>query len=83
MLKNPTKNLIFANKFKIQPMKGKQLILHIIYVLMAILTIASAIAYLVLVKDREWMAFYVACCGGVLVINLIIIAFFVHKNFKE
>ena len=64
-------------------MKRKQLILRIIYVLMAIITIASAIAYFVLVKDREWMAFYVACCGGVLVINLVIIAFFVHKNFKE
>jgi len=65
-------------------MKRKKLILRIIYVLMAIITIASVIAYFVLVKDRgEWMAFYVACCGGVLVINLIIIAFFVHKNFKE
>jgi len=61
----------------------KKIILRVIYVLIAFITIASAITYFVLVNDREWMAFYVACCGGVLVINLIIIAFFVRKNFKE
>jgi hypothetical protein len=49
---------------------------------MALIAIASAIAYFVIVQDREWLAFYVACCGGVLIVNLIILAVFVYKNFK-
>lgn len=63
-------------------MKKKQIILRVIYVLMALITIASIIAYFVLARDREWMALYVACCGVVLIINLIIITIFVRKNFK-
>jgi hypothetical protein len=49
---------------------------------MAIIAIASVIAYFILVKDKEWMAFYLACCGGVLIVNLIIVAIFVRKNLK-
>ena len=60
----------------------KQIILRVIFVLMAIIAIASVIAYFVLVKDREWTAFFAACCGGVLIVNLIIMAIFVQKNFK-
>jgi len=63
-------------------MKKKQIILRIIFVLMAIIAIASVITYFVLVKDREWTAFFAACCGGVLIVNLIIMAIFVQRNFK-
>ena len=63
-------------------MVKKQLILRVIYVLMAIVALGSVISYFVLVKDREWLAFYVACCGGLLIVNLIIIVVFVNKNFK-
>jgi len=61
----------------------KKIILRVIYILTAIISIASVIAYFLLVKEREWTAFYVACCGGVLVVNLIVMAFLVRKNFKE
>ena len=64
-------------------MDKKQIILRIIYVLMALIAIASVIAYFFLVRDREWLAFYVACCGGLLIINLIIITVFIRKNFKR
>jgi len=60
----------------------KQIIQRIIYVLIAIIVIASVISYFVLVKDREWMAFFVVCCGGVLIVNLIIMVIFVQKNLK-
>ena len=60
----------------------KQLILRVIFVLMAIIAIASTIAYFVNVKEKEWTAFYWACCGGVLIVNLIIMAIFVQKNLK-
>jgi hypothetical protein len=61
----------------------KQTILRVIYVLIAIIFIASIITYFVLVKDREWLAFYVACCGGVLIVNLIILIIFVRKNLRK
>jgi len=63
-------------------MKIKHTILRVIYVLMALIAVASIIAYFILVKDREWMAFFVACCGGLMIINLIILVFFLRKNFK-
>ena len=63
-------------------MSKKQIILRIIYVLIASIAIASLIAYFVLVRDREWLAFYVACCGGLLIVNLFIIIVFVRKNVK-
>jgi len=63
-------------------MSKKQIILRIIYVLMAIIAIASVIAYFVIARNREWLAFYVACCGGLLIVNLIIITVFVRKNLK-
>ena len=56
--------------------------LRVIYVLIAIIVIASVIAYFVLVKDREWTAFFVAFCGGLSIVNLIIVIIFVRKNFK-
>jgi len=64
-------------------MKKKQIVLRVIYVIMALIAIASTIAYFVLVRDREWMAFYVVCCGVALIVNLIFVAIFVHKNFKK
>ena len=67
---------------KVTSMKRKQIILRVIYVLIAIIVIASMIAYFVLAKDREWLAFFVACCGGVLIVNLIIMLIFVQKNLK-
>ena len=63
-------------------MKKKQIILRVIFVLMAIIALASVISYFVLVKDKEWTAFFAACCGGVLIVNLIIMAIFVQRNFK-
>jgi hypothetical protein len=60
----------------------KRTVLRVIYVLIAIIAIASVVSYFVLVKDREWTAFFAACCGGVLIVNLIIMGIFVGKNFK-
>ena len=63
-------------------MPKRQIILRVIYVLMAIIAITSVITYFVIARDREWLAFYVACCGGLLIVNLIIITVFVRKNLK-
>jgi hypothetical protein len=68
---------------KIVPMIKKRTILRVIYVLIAVMAIATVIAYFVLVKDREWLAFYVVCCGGLMIVNLIILIFFVRKNLRK
>lgn len=51
--------------------------------LIAITAVATTIAYFVMEKDQPWLAFYVACCGGVLVFNFLISLFLVNKNLKK
>ena len=51
---------------------------------LAVLTdVATLIAYFVLRTEKPWLAFYVGCCGGVLVFNFLISLFLVNKNFKK
>lgn len=60
----------------------KKMILGILAGLSILTALASLITYFVLRPDRPWMAFYFACCGGILVVNLLIALFLVNKNFK-
>ncbi len=62
---------------------NKKTLTRILCGLIAITTIATVIAYFVIKPDKPWMAFYVACCGGVLVFNFLISLFLVNKNFKK
>ena len=39
--------------------------------------------YILFEPAKPWLAFYIACCAGVLVVNLGAIIFLVNKNFKE
>ncbi|MDR2119145.1 MAG: hypothetical protein LBP25_06395 [Tannerellaceae bacterium] len=61
----------------------KKTILYILAGLGILTALASVTAYFVLRTERPWMAFYFACCGGVLVFNLLLIALLIHKNFKR
>lgn len=45
-----------------------------------IIAIGSMIMYFVLKPEKPWMAFYVACCGGILIVNLILSMIFIKKN---
>jgi len=45
--------------------------------------LASVGVYFALAPERPWMAFYFACCGGVIALNLLITLFFVNKNVKN
>ena len=49
---------------------NKKTITRVLLGLIAITIIATGIAYFVIKPDRPWMAFYVACCGGVLVFKI-------------
>ena len=62
---------------------NKKTLTRVLLGLIAITTVATVIAYFVIKPDRPWMAFYVACCGGVLVLNFLISLFLVNKNLKK
>ena len=62
---------------------NKKTLTRVLLGLIAITTVATVIAYFVVKPDRPWMAFYVACCGGVLVFNFLISLFLVNKNLKK
>ena len=62
---------------------NKKTLTRVLLGLIANTTVATVIAYFVIKPDRPWMAFYVACCGGVLVFNFLISLFLVNKNLKK
>ena len=64
-------------------MNKRTVILRTLAVLMGLITIGTAVAYSLLRPDREWLAFYVACCGGVLVVNLSLMMVFAAKNIRK
>lgn len=64
-------------------MNKRTVILRTLAVLMGLITVCTAVAYFVLRSDREWLAFYVACCGGVLVVNLGLMMVFAAKNIRK
>jgi len=58
-------------------------VIKVLLVIIALIVIATVIAYFVYAKEEPWKAFYIACCGGVLVVNLILSIIFVSKNFRD
>jgi len=64
-------------------MNRRKAFITVIVTLIVIIAIASVILYFVIAPDKPWMAFFVACCGGVLVLNLLLSLFLVMKNFKK
>ncbi len=74
----PIKYNIFARK-----MGKRKIILRILSVLIVLIGVASAVVYFVLRPEKEWMAFYVLCCGGVLIVNLILMMIFAAKNIRK
>ncbi|MDR2119452.1 MAG: hypothetical protein LBP64_01075 [Tannerella sp.] len=63
-------------------MNKKTVIQRIIFTVMALIAVAAGVAWFILRDEKPWLAFYVACGGGVLITNLIIMLIFVRKNFK-
>ena len=62
---------------------NKKTLTRVLIGLIIITVIATVITYFVMKPDRPWMAFYMACCGGVLVFNFLISLFLVNKNLKK
>jgi hypothetical protein len=64
-------------------MSKRTLIQRVILVLMIVIAIAGTIFHAALSRqEKPWMAFYVACCSGVLIVNLILVLIFVRRNIK-
>ena len=61
----------------------KKTLTRVLSGLIILTVIATVITYFVMKPDRPWMAFYMACCGGVLVFNFLISLFLVNKNLKK
>ncbi len=62
---------------------NKKAFTRVLIGLILITLVATAIAYFAIKPDKPWLAFYVACCGGVLVFNFLISLFLVNKNLKK
>ncbi|MDR0537159.1 MAG: hypothetical protein LBH04_03805 [Tannerellaceae bacterium] len=63
-------------------MNRKKIALRIIAGLIIFITLASVTAYFLLSPEKPWMAFFIACCGGVLDVNFLVTYILVRKNFK-
>jgi hypothetical protein len=62
---------------------GKKKIFTIILLsLIAITIIGTAISYFILNEEKPWIAFFILCCGGLLVVNFLVSLFLIRKNFK-
>ncbi|SEF46621.1 MULTISPECIES: hypothetical protein [Parabacteroides] len=62
---------------------NKKTLTRVLLGLTAITVVGTAIAYFVIKPEKPWLAFYVACCGGVLVFNFLVSLFLVNKNLKK
>ena len=62
---------------------NKKTFTRVLIGLSVITAVAALITYFVMKPEKPWLAFYVACCGGVLVFNFLISLFLVNKNFKK
>lgn len=63
-------------------MTRKDIATRILWTLTILTAIGSTIAYFVLEKEKPWLAFYVACCGGVLAFNFLASIFLLNRNKK-
>jgi intracellular septation protein A len=62
---------------------NKKKIRRILLFIAIFILIATVVAYFAYEPANEWLAFYIACCGGILVVNVIISVIFINKNFKD
>jgi intracellular septation protein A len=61
----------------------KKKVLRILLFIAVFILAATVVVYFVYEPVNEWLAFYIVCCGGILVVNLIISVIFINKNFKD
>ncbi len=60
----------------------KKLLTRILLIIIALIVLATVIVYFVYQGEKPLFATFLACCGGILVLNFSLILFFIRKNFK-
>ena len=61
-------------------MSRQKKITRILLILIGLIAAASIYFYFTL---PEWKAFYIAACGGILILNIVFAIFFIKRNFKD
>jgi hypothetical protein len=62
---------------------NKKTFIRVLIALIIVVAIASVVAYLIISPTKPWLAFFIVCCGGVVVFNFLVSLFLVNKNFKK
>jgi zinc transporter ZupT len=62
---------------------NRKKVLRVLLFVVVFILIATIIAYYIYKPVNEWLAFYIACCGGVFIVNLVVSMIFIGKNFKD
>ena len=61
-------------------MTTKQIILRVLWVIIAVIVVAATVCLLVL---EQWQGIYLAVCGGFLVLNLLVAVFLIKRNYPD
>ena len=62
--------------------KKKKIIVAILTGLVALIVLATIIAYFIYKPEKPMLALYMLCAGGVITFNFLISLFLVNKNLK-
>jgi zinc transporter ZupT len=62
--------------------KRRTVIQRVTVALMTLTVAGCTVAWFAMRDGKPWLAFYVACCGGVMTVNLILVLLFVRRNVK-
>jgi hypothetical protein len=61
----------------------KKKVIRVLLAVIALILIVTVVIYLIYREEKDWLAFYITCCGGMLIVNLILSIIFVNKNIKD
>jgi zinc transporter ZupT len=59
---------------------NKRKVIRVLALMIVCILVATVIAYFICRPANEWLAFYVACSGGVLIVNLILSIVFISHS---
>lgn len=61
-------------------MRKKKIVIRVLLALIILIAVAAIVCLVALPK---WKGIYLAGCGGFLIINLLLMLYFVNRNFKS
>ncbi|OAV69667.1 hypothetical protein Barb6_01195 [Bacteroidales bacterium Barb6] len=64
-------------------MNKRKLFIRLLVGLIVLTAAATVVAYFLISPVKPWMAFFIACCGGLLIVNFLVSLFLVNRNYKK